>query len=240
METFSALLAICAGNSPVPGEFPTQRPVTRSCDVFFYLRLNKRLSKHSWGWWLETLSRPLWRHLNAAAASYDPPFTTSDGTGRPTPLQWWRLKSPAYRNANANANANVWSGADQRKHQTPRHWPLCARGIHRWPVNSPQHKWPVRGKCFHLWRHHAAHSLQPPRETFSRAGWSFHPELGCTSPKKIVVRHGRSVAMFRWQPCASSDTQTMTPLIAIYCLTRTLSFQVVSHDIRTSLWRPRY
>ena len=43
METFSALLAICAGNSLVPGEFPTQRPVTRSFDVFFDLRLNKRL-----------------------------------------------------------------------------------------------------------------------------------------------------------------------------------------------------
>ena len=28
-----------------PGEFPTQRPVTRSFDVFFDLRLNKRLSK---------------------------------------------------------------------------------------------------------------------------------------------------------------------------------------------------
>ena len=40
METFSAQLAICAGNSPVPGEFPTQRPVTRSFDVFFDLRLN--------------------------------------------------------------------------------------------------------------------------------------------------------------------------------------------------------
>ena len=64
METFSALLAICAGNSPVPGEFPTQRPVTRSFNVFFDLRLNKRLSKQSWGWWLETLSRPLWRHCN--------------------------------------------------------------------------------------------------------------------------------------------------------------------------------
>ena len=64
METFSALLAICAGNSPVPGEFPTQRPVTRSFDVFFDLRLNKRLSKQSWGWWFETLSRPLWRHCN--------------------------------------------------------------------------------------------------------------------------------------------------------------------------------
>ena len=45
METFSALLAICAGNSPVTGEFPTQRPVTRSFDVFFDLRLNKRLGK---------------------------------------------------------------------------------------------------------------------------------------------------------------------------------------------------
>ena len=61
METFSALLAICAGNSPVTGEFPTQRPVTRSFDVFFDLRLNKQ----SWGWWFETLSRPLWRQCNA-------------------------------------------------------------------------------------------------------------------------------------------------------------------------------
>ena len=52
METFSALLAICAGNSPVPGEFPAQRPVTRSFDVFFDLRPNKRLSKQSWGWLL--------------------------------------------------------------------------------------------------------------------------------------------------------------------------------------------
>ena len=64
METFSTLLAICAGNSPVTGEFPTQRPVTRGFDVFFDLRLNKRLSKHSWGWWFETPSVPLWRHCN--------------------------------------------------------------------------------------------------------------------------------------------------------------------------------
>ena len=64
MENISALLAICAGISPVPGEFPAQRSVTRSFDVFFVLRLNKRLSKQSWGWWLETLSCPLWRHCN--------------------------------------------------------------------------------------------------------------------------------------------------------------------------------
>ena len=47
MEAFSALLAICAGNSPVPGEFPAQRPVTWSSEVIFDLRVNERLSKQS-------------------------------------------------------------------------------------------------------------------------------------------------------------------------------------------------
>ena len=61
METFSALLDICAGNSPVAGEFPAQRPVTRSFDIFFDLRPNKRLNKQSLGWWFETPSRSLWR-----------------------------------------------------------------------------------------------------------------------------------------------------------------------------------
>ena len=69
MVTFSALLAICAGNSPVPGEFPAQRPVTRSFDIFYDLRLNKRLSKQSWSWWFETLSRPWWRHCNVTCVS---------------------------------------------------------------------------------------------------------------------------------------------------------------------------
>ena len=68
METFSALLALCAGNSPVTGEFPAQRPVTRSFNVFFVLRLNKRLSKQSRGWWCRTPSRPLWRHCNGNMA----------------------------------------------------------------------------------------------------------------------------------------------------------------------------
>ena len=51
----------CAGNSPVTGEFPTQRPVTRSFDVSFDLCPNKRLSKQLWGGWFETPSH-LWRH----------------------------------------------------------------------------------------------------------------------------------------------------------------------------------
>ena len=71
METFSALLAICAGNSSVSGEFPAQRPVTRSFDVFFDVRLIKRLSKHSRGWWFGTLSHPLWRHRNGFLCVHD-------------------------------------------------------------------------------------------------------------------------------------------------------------------------
>ena len=47
-----------------PGEFPTQRPVTRSFDVYFDLRPNKRLSKQWRGWWFETKSCSLWRHCN--------------------------------------------------------------------------------------------------------------------------------------------------------------------------------
>ena len=45
MEMSSALLTLCAGNSAVTGEFPLRRPVTRNFDVFFDLRLNKRLNK---------------------------------------------------------------------------------------------------------------------------------------------------------------------------------------------------
>ena len=64
METFSALLALCAGNSSVSGEFPAQRPVTRSFDVFFDPRLNKRLSKQLYCWCFRTPSHPLWRPRN--------------------------------------------------------------------------------------------------------------------------------------------------------------------------------
>ena len=61
---------ICAGNSPVTGEFPSQRPVTRSFDVFFDLSLNKWFSKQSLGWWFETPSRSLWRHCNVSPRNH--------------------------------------------------------------------------------------------------------------------------------------------------------------------------
>ena len=56
-----------------PGEFPTQRPVTRSFDVFFDLRLNKRLSKQPRGWWFETPSWSLWRQCNVWKNGQWPP-----------------------------------------------------------------------------------------------------------------------------------------------------------------------
>ena len=64
METFFGV------TDPLCGEFtghrwiPTQRPVTRRFDVFFGLRLNKRLGKQSWCWWFEMPLRSLWCHCD--------------------------------------------------------------------------------------------------------------------------------------------------------------------------------
>ena len=85
MEAFSALLALCAGNSSVPGEFPTQRPVTRSFGVLFHLRPNKTLIKQWRGWWFKTPSCPLWHHCDE--------------------LRWPRRLSPAF------PDSVVWSFA---------------------------------------------------------------------------------------------------------------------------------
>ena len=60
----SALLDLCVGNSPITGESPSQRPVTRSFEASFDLRLSTRLSKQSRRRWFETPSRSLWRHSN--------------------------------------------------------------------------------------------------------------------------------------------------------------------------------
>ena len=146
METFSALLAICAGNSPVPGEFPTQRTVTRSCDVFFDLRLNKRLSKQSWGWWFETLSRPLWRQwtgsitwLRMAWPAHQQPWYGLCSATR------FLSTTRSLKSSYAISVSRRYIGYDdfiKWKH-CPR-YSLFVRGIYRSPVNSP-HKGQWRG-----------------------------------------------------------------------------------------------
>ena len=75
-----------------PGEFPTQRPVTRSFDVFFDRRLNKRLSKQPRGWWLETLSCSLWRQSNGLS------FSLNIWTIGFASCHHWQLK-PGYKSS---------------------------------------------------------------------------------------------------------------------------------------------
>ena len=90
MESISALLALCAGNSPFTGEFPSQRPVTRSFDVFFDLHLNKRWSKQSRRRWFEPPSRLFWRQCNVTSLTSLPPSARH----RTPPPSWWRSVPP--------------------------------------------------------------------------------------------------------------------------------------------------
>ena len=52
------------------GEFTGHRWILRTkashAELWFFFDVlpNKRLSKQSWGWWFDTLSRSLWRHCN--------------------------------------------------------------------------------------------------------------------------------------------------------------------------------
>ena len=96
-ETFSALLAICAGNSPVSGEFPAKRPVMRGFYVFFDLYPNKRLSKQLWSWWFETHSPPLWRHS----------------------IELWTLCIVQYHKYLTSCPQNIWAITTLQRHS---HW----------------------------------------------------------------------------------------------------------------------
>ena len=132
---------LCAGNSPVICEFPAQRPGTRTCDVFFDLRLNERLSKQWWGWWFETLSCPLWRHRN------DHLF----------PLISVRFKTLKRRHISSVMAShisrlfnNLFMLASKKASKLCIYGPLWEESIgdrHRWPVDSP-HKGPVMRKAF--------------------------------------------------------------------------------------------
>ena len=82
METFSASVAICAGNSLVPGEFPAQKPMTRNFDVFIDLLPNKRLTQ-CWGWLFETPSSLLLRHYKNIVR-----HTAHTIVSWPNPKQW--------------------------------------------------------------------------------------------------------------------------------------------------------
>ena len=140
MGTFSALLALCAGSSPVSGEFPSQRPVTRSLDIFFDLRLNKRLRKQSRRRWFGSPSNSLWHYCNEDNGSkvlLNLEFLDSLHHSWETSL-WIRYQ----RGAKAFWILELHDDIIKWKH-FPRYWPFV-RGIHRSTVNSP-HKGQWRG-----------------------------------------------------------------------------------------------
>ena len=75
-----------------PRWIPRTKAMTRSFDVFFDLRPNKRPSKQWWGWWFETPSNPLWRHCNVETAAW-----AGDSL---TVIPWW---------ARSSSSLNVYS-----------------------------------------------------------------------------------------------------------------------------------
>ena len=140
MKTFSALLAICAGNSPVTGEFPTHRPVKRSFDIsLICARIN--------GWVNNREAGDLGRHR----AHYDVNV-----------MEVFHLRWPFHRYSNSFVNeclapANhitimasritrpssvcliVCSGSQQRNVKVPLHCPFV-RVIHWWTEDSPHER----------------------------------------------------------------------------------------------------
>ena len=120
---------------------PRTRPVTRSFDVFFDLRLYKRLIKQSWGWWFETPSRSSWRHSNGYVWNK---MLWTKILGHYNDIIMGTMASQI--TSLTIIYSTVYSDADQRKHQSSASLAFVW-GIHRGPVNSP-HRWPVTRKIF--------------------------------------------------------------------------------------------
>ena len=191
MEPFSALLAFCAGKSPVSGEFPAQRSVTWSFDVFFDLRLNKRLSKQSWGWWSETLSCPLWRQCNVVETqllhSHTQWFSNKSLVARAVwdgTLSWTRTKS-------------FWKGAVTHARHTsvscrlaqPTH--VCHHDeiqLIRWHKDRHYHLLPVHRHQFAS--HPAAYAPAPELVQLCDATWNSSVKIHCRHPANTFRNNG--------------------------------------------------
>ena len=145
LETLGRLSALRPGNSPMTGKFPAQRPVTRSFNVFFDLRLNQHLSKQWRRRWFETPSGSLWRYCNMRLPGSNPgplvsfqfkinslcAATEVDATishRRVPSLQWRHNVRDDPNHQPHDCLLNRWFGIRtqiKENIKAPRHWPLC-------------------------------------------------------------------------------------------------------------------
>ena len=93
--------ALCAGNSPVTGEFPSQGPVTWIFDVSFGVHQDERLSKRTRCWWFETPWRSLWCHCNVIARGNRQDgclvILKNSSDTRPWNILLWQYENVAFR-----------------------------------------------------------------------------------------------------------------------------------------------
>ena len=121
-----------------PGEFPTQRPVTRSFDVYFDLGPNEWLSKQWRRWWFKIPSRSLWRHCNDSPCKW---CCESWNARLPTqPTEEWKLEMHAIKRIKSYfflQNTGAWCRRPRPVCQVHLGFGLCAQP--RFLTNPP---WP--------------------------------------------------------------------------------------------------
>ena len=159
IEIFSTWLALCEGNPPVTGGFPSKRPVTRSSDIFFDLSLNKRSSKWSRRRWFEMPWRSLWRHCKASHGTGDRALSEPMMTHLTNPTYDHLvtlimhyidviMSAMASQITASRLFTQPFIQAQIKNSKALRPWPLWGEFTGgRW---VPLTKCQWRGKCFHL------------------------------------------------------------------------------------------
>ena len=141
MEVFPAFRVLCEGNSSLTDGFSSQRPVTRSYDVYFELRQNERLCKKSRHRWFETLLCSSWCHCNVNWLTWKAVSICCD------PLKWRHNEHDGVFNHQPyDCLLNRLFRRRSKRTSKLRVTGLCA-GKLPGPVNSP-HKGPATRKMF--------------------------------------------------------------------------------------------
>ena len=210
METYSAWLALCAGNSLVTGEFPSQRPVTRSFDIFFDVGLNRRLSNQSKGWWFETPSRSLWRHCK----EWD--HLSTLGALYQNALRWRHNDHNGVSNHQPHGCLlnRLFRHRSKKNIKAPRHWPLWGEftGTGEFPAQRASN---VENVSI-WWRHHGM--LLYHRGCVMN-DFPIHGNMGSRALLRLIMSHRAnkrrlvcvSVLLYNWISLQHDSIQRFVP-----------------------------